>query len=171
MQWYVSNIQGILQPTEKAKPLWDGEAQYSSSGFTGTYADPDLAASFMPRFYLINWTLNISGMAWYAASGMAEPLSAGTSYQQVYDWLSNATLTTPCAATGTVWTCGITLSRKNYQIMWDTSQTCASGTCTTGNQTVSSEWTQYQDMTTASTPTPITGDAVPVGIKPIVLSN
>ncbi len=171
MQWYVSNIQGILQPAEQAKPLWDGEAQYSSSGFTGTYADPDLAASFMPRFYLVNWTLNISGMAWYAASGMAEPLSAGTSYQQVYDWLSNATLTTPCAATGTVWTCGITLSGKNYQIMWDTSQTCASGTCTTGNQTVSSEWTQYQDMTTASTPTPITGDAVPVGIKPVVLSN
>lgn len=171
MQWYVSNIEGILQPVDQAKPLWDGEAQYSSSGFTGTYADPDLAASFMPRFYLINWTLNISGMAWYAATGMAEPTSAETSYQQTYDWLANASLSTPCAATGTVWTCGITLSGQNYQIMWDTAQTCASGTCTTANQSVSSEWTQYQDMTTASTPVPITGDVVPVGIKPVVLSN
>jgi hypothetical protein len=171
MQMYVANIRGMLQPAELLKPLWDGEAQYSTSGFSGVYlSDTDLAASFMPRFYLINWTLNISGMAWYAASSMAEPVQAQTSYQQTYNWLSGASLTTPCAATGTVWSCGLAISGKPYLVMWDTSQTCANGSCSTGNQVVSSEWTTYQDMTTASSPTTISGSLVPVGIKPVLLN-
>jgi hypothetical protein len=171
MQWYVANIRGMLQPADLLKPLWDGEAQYSSSGFSGDYlTDTDLAASFMPRFYLINWTLNISGMAWYSASSQAEPVEAQTSYQQTYNWLSGASLTTPCAATGTVWSCGISISGKPYLVMWDTSQTCANGSCSTGSQVVSSEWTTYQDMTTASTPITISGGIVPVGIKPVILN-
>ena len=171
MQMYVANIRGMLQPAELLKPLWDGEAQYSTSGFSGVYlSDTDLAASFMPRFYLINWTLNISGMAWYAASSMAEPVQAQTSYQQTYNWLSGASLTTPCAAIGTLWTCGLAISGKPYLVMWDTSQTCANGSCSTGSQVVSSEWTTYQDMTTASTPITISGSLVPVGIKPVILN-
>jgi hypothetical protein len=170
MQWYVANIRGMLQPADLLKPLWDGEAQYSKSGFTGDYfTSTDLAASFMPRFYLINWTLNISGMAWYSATSQAEPVEAQTSYQQTYSWLSGASLTTPCAAIATVWSCGITISGSPYLVMWDTSQTCANGSCSTGNQLVSSEWTTYQDMTIASTPITISGGIVPVGIKPVVL--
>jgi hypothetical protein len=171
MQMYVANVRGMLQPAELLKPLWDGEAQYSTTGFSGDYlSDTDLAASFMPRFYLINWTLNISGMAWYAASSQAEPIEAETSYQQTYNWLSGASLTTPCAATGTLWSCGIAISGKPYLVMWDTSQTCANGSCTTANQEVSSAWTTYQDMTTASTPITISGGIVPVGIKPVLLN-
>jgi hypothetical protein len=170
MQMYVANIRGMLQPAELAKPLWDGEAQYSTTGFSGDYlTDTDLAASFMPRFYLINWTLNISGMAWYTASSQAEPVEAQTSYQQTYNWLSGASLTTPCAATGTLWSCGINISGKPYLILWDTSQTCANGSCSTANQPVATQWTQYQDMTVASTPIAISGGVVPVGIKPILL--
>jgi len=37
------------------------------------------------------------------------------------------------------------------------------------NQTVASQWTEYQDMTTASSPITISGHVVPVGIKPVVL--
>jgi len=171
MQMYIANIRGMLQPAELLKPLWDGEAQYSTSGFSGVYlSDTDLAASFMPRFYLINWTLNVSGMAWYAASSMAEPAQAQTSYQQTYNWLSGASLTTPCAATGSVWSCGLSISGKAYLVMWDTSQTCANGSCSTGSQVVSSEWTTYQDMTTASSPITISGSLVPVGIKPVILN-
>ena len=170
MQMYVSNIQSILLPAEASKPLWDGEAQYSISGFSGAYLESDMAASFMPRFYLIDWTLGISGMAWYTATSQTEVASAGPSYQQTYDWLNAASLSTPCTANGTVWSCGITVSGKLYQIMWDTSQTCSSGTCTTGNQIVGQQWTDYQDMTAASTPIPISGNTVPVGIKPLVLS-
>ncbi len=170
MQWYISNIHGILQPAELAKPLWDGEASYSTSGFSGAYTDADMAASFMSRFYLVNWSLNISGMAWYDWGELAaQPTSVQTAYQQTYNWLANSSLSTPCAAAGTVWSCGITMSGKQYLIMWDTSQSCANSSCTTGNQTVASQWTEYQDMTTASTPIAISGHVVPVGIKPVVL--
>jgi hypothetical protein len=54
--------------------------------------------------------------------------------------------------------------------MWDTSQSCANGTCTTGNQTVSSKWTQYQNMTIAGSPITISGGVVPVGIQPVLLN-
>jgi len=170
MQWYLSNIHGILQPAELAKPLWDGEASYSDSGFTNAYTDPDMAASFMARFYLINWSLNLSGMAWYDWGALsAEPATVPGAYQQTYNWLAAASLSTPCAAVGTVWSCGTTLSGKPYLIMWDTSQSCANGSCTTGNQTVAAQWTEYQDMTVTSTPITISGHVVPVGIKPVVL--
>ena len=170
MQWYISNIHGILQPAELAKPLWDGEAQYSISGFVNAYADPDMAASFMPRFYLLNWSLGINGMAWYYAGSMAEPVQAETAYQQTYNWLVNATLVTPCAAVGTVWSCTISSSGTQSLILWDTSQSCANGVCTTGNQTVSPQWTQYQNMTVAGSPITISGGVVPVGIQPILLN-
>jgi hypothetical protein len=170
MQMYVSNIHGILQPAELAKPLWDGEAQYSINGFSGTYSDPDMAASFMPRFYLVNWSLGITGMAWYSASSQAEPAEAQTSYQQTYDWLAGSIVTSPCAASGTVWSCEINDSGTQYLIMWDTSKSCANGSCTTANQPVAPRWTQYRDMTTASTPIGISGNSVPVGIKAVIIN-
>ncbi len=37
MQMYIANIRGMLQPAELLKPLWDGEAQYSTTGFSGDY--------------------------------------------------------------------------------------------------------------------------------------
>jgi hypothetical protein len=170
MQMYVNNIHGMLQPAELAKPLWDGEASYSTSGFSGAYTDPDMAASFMARFYVIDWSLGISGTAWYTWDQLkAEPAQVQTAYQQTYNWLSTSSLSTPCAATGTVWSCGIIQSGTPHQIMWDTAQSCSNGSCTTANQTVAPEFTQYQDMTTASTPITISGHVVPVGIKPVVL--
>ncbi len=170
MQMYISNIHGILQPAELAKPLWDGEASYAMNGFTDAYTDPDMAASFMARFYLVNWSLNISGMAWYDWNELvAQPAAVQTAYQQTYNWLAPSSLSTACAATGTVWSCGITQSGKQYLIMWDTSRSCTNGSCTTGNQTVTSQWTKYQDMTTASSTITISGHVVPVGIKPVIL--
>jgi hypothetical protein len=170
MQMYISNIHGLLQTAELAKPLWDGEASYSISGFTGAYTDADMASSFMPRFYLVDWSLGISGIAWYDWTSLTtEPVAVQTSYQQTYNWLSGSTLTTPCAPTGNIWSCTITKSGAQYQIMWDASQSCANGSCSTANQTVGSQWSTYQDMTTASTPISISGRIVPLGIKPVVL--
>ena len=168
-QMYISNIRGILQPAELAKPLWNGEAQYSSTGFINAYADVDMAASFMPRFYLLNWSLGVDGIAWYYANSQAQPIEATTSYQQTYQLLMNASLVTPCAASGTVWSCEINNAGTLNLIMWDTAQSCANGSCTTANQIVASQWTEYQDSTTASTPIAISGHVVPVGIKPVVL--
>lgn len=107
-------------------------------------------------------------MHWYTWESIT-PAAVQTSYQQTYNWLYGATLSTPCAAVGTVWSCGITKSGTEYLIMWDTAQSCANGSCTTANQTVALNWTEYQDMTSASTPIGISGGVIPVGIKPVVL--
>ncbi len=170
MQTYVANARGVLQPAELAKPLWDGEGAYAEAGFTGAYTDTDMAASFMPRFYLMNWSLNISGMAWYDWSYLTtQPAAVQTAYQQTYNWLANSSLTTPCEAVGNIYSCSINKSGTQYLVMWDSSQSCANGSCTTSNQTVGAQWSQYQDMTTADAPISISGSIVPVGIKPVVL--
>jgi hypothetical protein len=168
MQMYISNVKGILQPAELAKPLWNGEGSYSKSGFINAYTDTDMKASFMPRYFLINWSLGVSALHWYTWESMT-PTAVQTSYQQAYNWLYGSMLSMPCTATGTVWSCQITKAGANYLIMWDTAQSCSNGSCSTGNQTVGSQWTKYQDMTTASTPIEIDGNVVPVGIKPVVL--
>jgi len=170
MQMYVSSINGMLQPAELAKPLWDGEASYAEAGFTGAYTDPDMASSFIPRFYILDWSLNISGIAWYDWTYMTTlPAEVQTSYQQTYNWLSGSSLSAPCTANGTVWSCTINRSGALYLVMWDAAQSCSNGSCTTANQTAGSQWSTYQDMTTASSPISISGRIVPVGIKPVVL--
>ena len=65
--------------------------------------------------------------------------------------------------------CEIINSGTLELVMWDTAQSCANGSCTTADQIVASQWTDYQDSTTASTPITISGHVVPVGIKPVVL--
>jgi hypothetical protein len=172
MAVYMSGIRGTLQAAELAKPIWDGEMSYSIAGFTTPYSDTDMAASFMPRMYLTMWSLGISGSAFYSWDSLkAEPAAVQTSYQQAYNWLAGATLTSPCAASGTVYQCGIAKNGVPYGIIWDSSQSCSGGSCTTGNQSVSSQWGHYQDMTTGSTPAAIAGSSVAVGIKPVVLSR
>ncbi len=179
MQWYVASIQGVLQPAELAKPFWNGEASYCPKGFTDSnctsYANQDLAASFFPRFYLINWSLGISGVAYYDWNTLQS--QAGTqgenAMQQTINWLKGSTLTSPCTAKGTVWSCTITKSGEQYGIIWDSSQTCtgSSGNCTTSAQTVPSCWAHYQDMTTASTAVAIpSSHSIQVGIKPVIMS-
>jgi hypothetical protein len=170
MQTYVNSIHGILQPAELAKPLWNGEASYAEPGFTDAYTDADMASSFMSRFYILNWSLGVQGIAWYTWSDLSnQPASVQTAYQQTYNWLSGSSLTTPCAANGNIWSCTINKSGTQYLIMWDASQSCANGSCTTSNQTVASEWAQYQDMTATNAAVAISGRSVPVGIKPVVL--
>ena len=98
---------------------------------------------------------------------------AGIAYGQVYKWMTGAKQSTPCSNTqGTIWTCGFTRQNPSgYQAeaIWDTSQTCSDGTCTTTPQTVPSAYVQYRDL--AGNVTPITNDTVPVGEKPILLEN
>ena len=179
MQWYVANIRAVLQTAELAKPFWDGEASYCPNGFTDancpSYANTDLAASFFPRFYLTNWTLGITGNAFYAWDTLVSQsgVPGETSMQQTISWLQGSTLTTPCTANGTVWSCTITKNGTQYGVIWDSSQTCtgSAGNCTTKAQTVASCWNHYQDMTTASTASAIpSSHSVQVGIKPVLLS-
>ncbi len=174
---YVANIHGVLQPAEMAKPLWDGEVSYAEAGFTGSHADPDMASSLWPRMYLSLWSQGVTGSALYTWDSIGQTFTGAAkaqvlaAYTQTYNWLMGAVLTSPCSESGTVWQCAIRRNGVPYGMIWDTSQSCSGGTCTTANQTVGTQWGHYQDMTTASTPAAIAGHSVAVGIKPVVLSQ
>jgi hypothetical protein len=172
MAFYMSKIRAYLQPAELAKPFWDGEMSYAIAGFTGAYTDPDMAASFLPRMYLTMWSLGINGAAFYSWDSLkVMPVAVQTAYQQTYNWLAGSLLTSPCAASGTVYSCSIVKSGQPYSIMWDTSKSCSGGICTTGNQPVAGQWGHVTDMTTAGPAATISGQVVSVGIKPVVMSQ
>jgi hypothetical protein len=166
----------LLSPTDLAKPVWSDEGSWDKDTYV---PDPDTQASWIARYYLVGWSTKLVRMYWYAYDGTLYGTlwtstdgvnPAGQAYGTVYNWVVGSTLTTPCAhVTGTIWTCGIKLaSGASAEAIWDTSQTCSDGSCTTRNQSVSSIWTSYQDLTGTDHAIVTTG-TVPVGLQPILL--
>ncbi len=171
----VRKYKALLSATDLAKPLWSDEGSWNKNS---AVSDPDMQASWVARYYLIGWSSGLAQMYWYAYDSedfgtLWTPRGglnkAGVAYGQIYDWIADSTLTTPCSANGTVWTCGLTLTNGTAaQAIWDASQTCSDGTCTTSVQNVSSAFTNYQDIT--GTNSPVTNGTVTIGIKPILLT-
>jgi hypothetical protein len=84
------------------------------------------------------------------------------------------TLSTPCSANGSVWTCEFTGSGNGYQALavWDASQSCSGGTCTTSSFTppAGTSYVNFRDLdgnVTSISP----GSAVQIGAKPTLLQN
>jgi len=176
----VSNYRQLLdQNGMQGKPLASTEGS-----FRDVITDLDTAAAWVAQYYVLQasvfQTLNVQFVSWYswATPGIVSlqapghtPNQAGVAYNQVYDWLVGAAFTAPCSNAGNIWTCNITRSSGyQAQIIWDSSQTCNSGICTTSDQATEGLYTQYRDL--AGDPaTAIVGNAVAVGLKPIILEN
>ena len=145
-----------------------------------------MRAAFLARMYLVHWSSGATRFYWYqwnnssfgtlwkpdptnpsAAGTVLEP---GTAYGQIYDWMVGATMTSPCTANGSVWTCEF--SRPNgylAQAVWDASQSCSGGVCTTSSFTFDPQYINYRDLS-GSTST-LSGSTVAIGAKPILLQN
>jgi hypothetical protein len=107
---------------------------------------------------------------------------AGTAYQQVGRWLVGQTMSTPCSASGTQWTCGLT-GPGNFvaEAIWDTSPSysCTAGSaggsgCTYYWVSVPTSWTYFRDLYGNETAIPTSGahaSQVQVGNLPILLEN
>jgi hypothetical protein len=82
-----------------------------------------------------------------------------------------ATMSSPCAQNGSVWSCNLTASGGvQKQAVWDASQTCSNGVCATSSYVPSTIYVKYADLAgniTSFTP----GTAVAIGAKPILLLN
>src|SRR5579859_4834944 len=121
--------------------------------------------------------MGIARSYWYAWDGATTPLWStswteigGTTLSEMTKWLVGATLSSPCVTTGTVWQCGYT--RPNgYKALavWDTSQTCNAGTCTTSSFSIPSGYDYFLDLTGLKTKA--TGSTLRIGIKPLLLEN
>jgi hypothetical protein len=117
-------------------------------GCNTTPSPPLTPGAYIARIELLYWTWGVKRHYWFG-NDTCVPLtnqpttptltSAGIAYGNVESWMVGATMSTPCASNGTVWTCG--LSRPNgYEALavWNTA-----GTSTFA---APSPYTQYQDL-------------------------
>ena len=170
--------------------IWSTEGSWGYS--TPNDPDPDLQAAFVARYYLMGWSAGFQRLYWYAydnpsfgtlwnkngvngcndgGSGLGCLTKAGQAYQQVYSWIVGATISTPCSLSGTVYTCGFTLSTGPAELaVWDTSQSCSGGSCTTSTYTYDPQYTTYYTLANGTT-TALSGGTVQIGAKPILLSQ
>jgi len=110
----------------------------------------------------------------FSVVGAVDPgtlLKPGVAYQTVYNWMVGATMAkSACTAVKTIWTCKLTRT-GGYQALavWDSSQKCSLGVCTTSTYNVGPPYIQYQNVYGQTTP--ITGSTVQIGYQPILLQN
>jgi hypothetical protein len=161
-------------------PVFDTEGSWGERNGVSNLSDPDLEAAFTARYLLVQQSAGIQRLYWYGwdlASGdgtLWTPSGltlAGVAYQQTERWVSGATLSTACGANGSVWTCAYTRP-GGYQalVVWDASQTCNNGSCTTSTFALPSspQFKQYQDL--AGNTHTVSG-SVAIGAKAILLET
>ena len=172
------------------KPLFDTEASWGDTSVSNPpFTDPDMQAGFLARMYLVQWSENVSRFYWYQWNNKefgtlwtpdpndpSQPgtvLPAGIAYGQVYQWLVGTVMSQGCTNSGSVWTCELTSTTPSgYQalVVWDASESCSNGSCTTSNYSFPALYRQYRDL--AGNPTSLSGQtSVPIGAKPILLEN
>jgi hypothetical protein len=174
----------IQAPGVGVRPIWDTETSW---GGAGAITDPNLRSGFVARSFLLHWSAGIHNMYWYgwdspvwgtlyAAPPGLGMTPAAYAYQYTYDWLVGASMPAPCTANGgstyaAVYTCQLTRpGGYNALAVWNTTQTCSNGVCTTSSYTPNSQYVQYRDLTGAVTSiTP--GQTIQIGAEPILLEN
>jgi hypothetical protein len=176
-----TTVVGIMSQQGVSLPVFNTEGSWGANNGVSNLTDPDQQAAFTSRYLLVQESAGVERLYWYGwdlASGDGTLwdgglTTAGVSFQQTEAWVSGATLSAPgCEGNGNVWTCLYTRS-GGYTglVVWDVSQTCNNGLCTTSSFTVpsSAEYTQYQDV--AGNTHNISGETVPIGAKPILLET
>ena len=178
----IDHLTSKLPASERGKPLFDTEESWGGppgQKNINSITDPDQQASFLARYYLIQmgkgvakfywWNWDISGEAAFYNSSTNSLTPAGNAHVQVVRWTNAGTATvSPCGATGTVWTCALqSPSGAQAEAIWDTSQTCSGGSCTTAQVSIPSQFNAYLDL--SGNEAQLSGSSASVGLKPILL--
>ena len=161
----VANANGM-----SSKPLMTTEGGWGVDGVS----DPDMQAAWFTQYVILQAgvaaTDNLVFQTWYtwghASSGTIEtpqgqPTEAGLAYDVVAKWLVGTT-PSPCKNSGNIWSCAV---GKNL-IVWDASQTCSKGVCTTSLYTPPNGFVEYIDLT--GTEHAVSG-TIALGVKPILM--
>ncbi len=178
----VQKVQGVAGTL----PLWDSEIGFNPVDVT----DPYTQAGWLAKTYLLQGGLGVQTVAWFefGATNVGElfipgqassitPLgtynTAGLDYAVLSGWLAGATPTGACTSSGTVWTCGFTVSGgAQAEAVWDSSQTCSNSSgpevCTFSSFSPGPPFTTYSDLQ-GDPAQPISGNSVPIGIEPVWL--
>jgi hypothetical protein len=161
----VSDLNGLV-----GKPMISSEGGWGVNGVT----DPDMQSAWITQFEIVMAGLyapnNLRFVTWYtwghALSGTIEsstgqPTAAAEAYQEVNGWLVGQRIL-PCTNAGNIWSC----KETKDLIVWDVSQTCSKGVCTTAPYTPPKGYEKYVDVTGATST--ISG-SIPLGVKPLLL--
>lgn len=161
----IANANGMA-----GKPLITTEGGWGVGGVL----DPDMQAAWIAQYEILQAGVarayNLQFQTWFtwghAPSGTIEttqgtPTEAGWAYNEVTQWLTG-TMPTPCSNSGNIWSCPV----GSNLVVWDASQICNLGVCTTSLYTAPSGFVQYVDLT-GKTNT-IAGQ-IALGVKPILL--
>jgi len=178
----VSATQALMTAAGINKPIWDTEASWGYEQ-KDCFNDLDQQAAFLAQFYLLHLSAGVQRFYWYQWNNPAigtlwvpgpgpqgTVLKPGVAYQQLFSWVVGHSLVSACTVSGTQWQCQLNGS-GGYQseAIWDTSQTCNNGSCTTENVTVPSTYLHYHDL--SGNTFSVINNVVPVGLKPILLVN
>ena len=154
----------------KSAPLWNTEGSWGAN--TLLSSNQTTEAAFLARSLLIQFSNNVQRYGWYAWDNPnwgtlwnGSVQTPGNAYKQVYNWLINSTLTRPCAASGSTWTCPLTkTSPAGYQAMavWNTAGTTL--------YTVPTGFKQYRTLS-GSVVAAAAGSKINIGTSPLLLEN
>ncbi|MFZ0805018.1 MAG: hypothetical protein WAN03_02495 [Candidatus Sulfotelmatobacter sp.] len=172
IQTMIAGFRGVADSNGMSgKPLITTEGGWGVNGVS----DPDMQAAWITQYEILQAGLaatdKLAMQTWYtwgqAPSGTIETTTgkatpAGLAYQEVMTkWLLKS-IPSPCTNSGNLWSCPV--GRK--LIMWDASQTCSNGVCTTEPYTPPKGYLQYIDLTGAVHA--ISG-TIDLGVKPILM--
>ena len=151
-------------------PIWDTEGSWGDVTEAGwNITNPDQQAAWVARAYLLHWSDGVSVFDWFSWDGYpwgalktsGGVTEAGVAYGQVYKWMVGATMTVPCSAVGTIWTCGLTKPGSSETLaVWDTAGS--------SGYAPALKYTKYVDL--GGNTHAISGD-ITIGIKPILLEQ
>ena len=150
------------------KPIWFTEGNWGKNGGTN-----DQQVAFLSTTYIFLWSKGVSRFYWYAWDNTSDwgPLwdtatgihPAGTAYGLLYSWMVGSTHSpNPCSQdSGSTWTCKLTLADGSAaEILWNP--------VAAKSVPVDSTFHSYRTLDNNVVHT-VTGNAVTVGIKPILV--
>jgi hypothetical protein len=151
------------------KPIWNTEFSW---GMNSDLPNISAQVAWLGRSYLFLWSKGIPRSYWYAYDNSqwgtlwnGGLTAVGVAYQQIYNWMVGSTMSTPCAASGTVYTCGLTESNgTNALAVWNTAGS-SSFTVAPGS------YSKYRDLAGGSTSIAAGATSVSVGTQPILLEG
>ena len=168
----ITEFKAVFAGAQQTKPVWDTEASW---GKDDDLSDPGRQAAFLAKFYLLHWSAGVERFYWYAYDNRLwgtlwddknGPHKAGAAYREVHQWLQGATMPTPCALRGYVWTCNLA-REKGYRaiVLW----TAPEGSAPTPTVSMSAEFRDYRDLDGRLHR--IEGTAVPISSVPILVET
>ncbi len=186
----ISDLNSVLPNfAVQSDPLFCTEGGWGQAPVEG-FTDPDLQAGFLARYYLLQDSINVARVYWYAWDSPSpgegalwspgDPTKAATAYAEVYKWIAGNTPTGCSLMNGTTqYACGY--SNGSYQALavWDSnvsgngtaagSSCYAAGAPVCSTFTIPARYTMYRDLSGNENPVP--GSTIPLSAKPILLET